>query len=182
MYLEWEAFHKTYYNVASPEGARLIRRGIWVWLKRLGNLIFLFLHQSACAKKPCRNNSTYRNGFINKRYQCLCSAGFKGRTRDEGNIRLHVISFMEQMSVFPSVTILVWSCISGKWGLIEMNWKKTNQHCWCSSQECYALYESNWNQVLNFNTLYFNEVESRRHKRVYRGNIQLQRWCCVQQY
>ena len=143
---------------------------------------FLFLHQSACAKKPCKNNSTYRNGFINKSYQCLCSAGFKGRTRDEGNIRLHVISFMEQMSVFPSVTILVWSCISGKWGLIEMNRKKTNQQCWCISKECYALYESNWNQVLNFNTLYTNEVESRRHKRVYRGNIQLQRWCCVQQY
>ena len=45
---------------------------------------FLFLHQSACAKKPCKNNSTCLNGFTDKRDKCLCSAGFKGRTCDEG--------------------------------------------------------------------------------------------------
>ena len=45
---------------------------------------FLFLHQSACAKKPCKNNSTCLNGFTDKRDRCLCSAGFKGRTCDEG--------------------------------------------------------------------------------------------------
>ena len=64
----------------------------------------LLLHQSPCAKKPCRNNSTCLSGFTDKSDRCLCSAGFKGRTCDEGKIRLNVISFMEKMSVFPSVT------------------------------------------------------------------------------
>ena len=146
MYLEWEAFHKTYCNVASPEGARLIRRGIWVWLKRLGNLIFYFCIRVLVQKNLARTTPLIET-VLSTKVISVCSAGFKGRTRDEGNIRLHVISFMEQMSVFPSVTILVWSCISGKWGLIEMNRKKTNQQCWCISKECYALYESNWNQV-----------------------------------
>ena len=103
MYLECEAFYNYYHNFASPEGVRLIRQGVWVLLKCLG-LFFLFLYQSACAKKPCKNNSTCLSGFTDKSYQCLCSAGFKGRTCEEGKIRLHVISFMEEMSVFPSVT------------------------------------------------------------------------------
>ena len=64
----------------------------------------LLLHQSPCAKKPCRNNSTCLSGFTDKSDRCLCSAGLKGRTCDEGKIRLNVISFMEKMSVFPSVT------------------------------------------------------------------------------
>ena len=54
MYLECEAFYKSYHNVASPEGVRLIRQGVWVLPKCLG-FFFLFLHQSACAKKtPAR--------------------------------------------------------------------------------------------------------------------------------
>ena len=65
---------------------------------------FLLLHQSPCAKKPCKNNSTCLSGFNDKSDQCLCSSGIKGRTCDEGKIRLNVISFMEKMSVFPSVT------------------------------------------------------------------------------
>ena len=73
-------------------------------LTKLSRIFFYFLHQSACAKKPCKNNSTCLSGFTDKSYQCLCSAGFKGRACEEGKIRLHVISFMEEMSVCPSVT------------------------------------------------------------------------------
>ncbi|XP_066026329.1 protein kinase C-binding protein NELL2a-like [Pocillopora verrucosa] len=42
-----------------------------------------YFFESACAKKPCKNNSTCLSGFTDKSYQCLCSAGFKGRTCEE---------------------------------------------------------------------------------------------------
>ena len=61
---------------------------------------FLFLHQSAYAKKPCKNNSTFLSGFTDKSYQCSCSAGFKGRTSDERKICFHVLSVTERCQYF----------------------------------------------------------------------------------
>ena len=47
--------------------------------------LFVFLCQSNCITNPCKNNATCQSGFTDKGYRCLCSAGFKGQTCDEGN-------------------------------------------------------------------------------------------------
>ena len=47
--------------------------------------LFVFLCQSNCIANPCKNNATCQSGFTDKGYRCLCSAGFKGQTCDEGN-------------------------------------------------------------------------------------------------
>ena len=47
--------------------------------------LFVFLCQSNCIANPCKNNATCQSGFTEKGYRCLCSAGFKGQTCDEGN-------------------------------------------------------------------------------------------------
>ena len=50
MYLECEAFYKSYHNVASPEGVRLIRQGVWVLPKCLGFFFFIFASECLCKK------------------------------------------------------------------------------------------------------------------------------------
>ena len=46
-------------------------------------IVFLFC-QSACVENPCKNNATCQSGFTDTGYRCLCTAGFKGRTCDNG--------------------------------------------------------------------------------------------------
>ena len=35
--------------------------------------------QNPCSSSPCLHNATCLNGFTDKRYICLCQAGFKGK-------------------------------------------------------------------------------------------------------
>ena len=60
---------------------------------------FLFLHQSACTKKPCSRWTTPTR-FYRQSYQRSCSAGFKGRTSDERKICFHVLSVTERCQYF----------------------------------------------------------------------------------
>ena len=53
MYLEYEAFYKSYHNIASPEGVRLIRQGVWVLLKCPG-FFFYFCIRVLVQKNPAR--------------------------------------------------------------------------------------------------------------------------------
>ena len=50
--------------------------------------------QSACVNNPCKNNATCQSGFTDKGYHCLCTAGFKGLTCDEGEMFSYYLSYL----------------------------------------------------------------------------------------
>ena len=42
------------------------------------------LNQNLCAKKPCLNNGKCYMGYTEKKYVCVCPAGYQGENCEKG--------------------------------------------------------------------------------------------------
>ena len=85
----------------------------WFLLKQIPLKITLSL-QNPCSSSPCLHNATCLNGFTDKRYICLCQAGFKGRKcekKGDQKLRINLNKcqvYLHACLLSPSMNLLLW--------------------------------------------------------------------------
>jgi len=56
------------------------------------------LNQNLCAKKPCLNNGKCSMGYTEKKYVCVCPAGYHGENCEKGTLLFMIKLFkMKQL-------------------------------------------------------------------------------------
>ena len=61
--------------------------------------------QNPCSSSPCLHNATCLNGFTDKRYICLCQAGFKGKKCEKiGDQKLRI--YLNKCQVYLHACLL----------------------------------------------------------------------------
>ena len=67
------------------------------------------LNQNLCAKKPCLNNGRWYMGYTEKKYVCVCPAGYHGENCEKGKryIDKSRLSLIVRVNVVLNRTVVV---------------------------------------------------------------------------
>ena len=73
-------------------------------LTKMSRTFFVIFVSECLCKKTLQEQLHLSQRFYRQKLSVFVFRWIQGSDGEEGKIRLHVISFMEEMSVFPSVT------------------------------------------------------------------------------